>query len=221
MGTDEVVTIAAPQKLRRYSIPSATVVEEMPMPSRVAAIALSAAKLLAVATTDGTVVVRDLTGSASVEKFRLQIGRDARTVAFSTTGDLLATGDSTGLVRIWRSTGQPHRTMSLGSQVNAIAFDRSGQYVAAGGKSGAVLLWSLTDSALVARLTHLSEISTIAFTPAGQDLLFIGGYGGFSSALWRAADLRREACARLSRQSLTPDEWQSFVQLGDPVSACQ
>jgi WD40 repeat protein len=221
VGTEEVVTIAAPQKLRRYSMPSAQPVEEVAMPARISAITLSSAKLLAVAMADGTVIVRDLTGNPSVEKFRLQIGRDARAVAFAAAGDLLATGDSTGLVRVWRSTGEPYKTMSLGSQVNALAFDRSGQYVAAGGKSGAVLVWSLTDSVLAARLTHLSEIWTIAFTPAGQNLLFFGGYGGFSSTLWRAPDLRREACARLSRRTLTPDEWQSFVQLGNPVSACQ
>jgi WD40 repeat protein len=221
VGKDEVVTVADPQTLRRYSIPSGKAIEELAMPARVAAIAISSTNLLAAAMSDGTVVVLDLAGNPAVEKLRMRNGRDARAVALSATGDLIASGDSTGLVRIWRPSGQLYKTMSLGNQVNAIAFDRSGQFVAAGGKSGAVLVWSISDGGLVARLAHLSEIRTIAFTPAGPDLLFIGGYGGFSSTLWRSADLRREACSRLSRRTLTTDEWQSLVQLGTPVSSCQ
>jgi WD40 repeat protein len=220
VGNNEVITIAG-QKLRRYAIPSGTVIEEFPMPSRVTAIAVSSTNQLAAAMSDGAVVVRDLAGTLSVEKLRLQVGRDARAVAFSTAGDLLAAGDSTGAVRIWRTSGQPYQVLSLGSQVNAIAFDRSGTFVAAGGKSGAALVWSIGSGELVARLAHLSEIFTIAFTPAGPDLLFVGGYGGFSSTLWRSADIRHEACARLSRSTMTTDEWQSFVQLGDPVDGCR
>jgi len=221
IGKDVVVTIGDRQKLRRYSIPSGKAIEELTMPTRVAALAMSSTNLLAATMSDGTVSVRDMAGNLSVEKLRLQNGRDARAIAFSTKADLIAVGDSTGLIRIWRPSGQLYKTMNLGNRVNAIAFDRSGQFVAAGGESGAVLVWSISDARLVARLAHPSEIWTIAFTPVGPDLLFIGGYGGFTSTLWRAADLTREACSRLSRSTLTMDEWQNLVQLGDRVSSCK
>jgi hypothetical protein len=73
---------------------------------------------------------------------------------------------------------------------------------------------------VVSRFAHPGRIATLGFAPTGPDVLFVGGDSGISSTPWRADDLRRAICPRLSRTVLTAEEWQRFVQVGTPVSAC-
>jgi WD40 repeat protein len=219
-GRDEVVAYDGGGPLRRYRVPSGDVLEEIPVSAPIASMDVSAANMLALGMRDGTVVIRDLASRPSIERARVQHGKNLTRVAFTPRGDLLATAGADGAVRLWRMSGELHQSLTLGESVSAIAFDRTGGFLAAGGRSGSVVVWSLSSEAPVARFGGSQQVVTLAFTPAGHDVLFIGGYNGFRSTLWRAADLLREACTRLPRRVLTPDEWRTFVQPGDPIASC-
>ena len=219
-GRDQVVTDSGSGPVRRYAVPKGDVIEEIPVSGRVSAITVCADTVLALATNDGAIVLRDIGSSRSGERARMQHGRSAGSLACAPRGDLLASGGDDGIVRLWRPSGELRRSFNLGEGVSAVAFDRTGEFVAAGGSSGTVIVWSLRTGTAVARFSGSQRVNTLAFTAAGADILFAGGYDGFRSTLWRAADLTREACARLPRLLLSPDEWQTFVQSGQPVSAC-
>jgi WD40 repeat protein len=220
LGRDEIVTVAGNKPARRFAVPSGNMIEEIAASGPFDDVELSAKNVLALASRDGTVVLRDLRSRPSVERARMQNGKGVSDVAFAPGGDLLASGGEDGLVRVWRESGELDQTLNLGEAVTAVAFDRSGGFIAAGGKTGTILVWSLSSGAPVARFGGSQQVNTLAFTPAGPDVLFAGGYGGFRSALWRPADLAREACARLPRRLLSPDEWLTFVGDGTPVGAC-
>jgi hypothetical protein len=81
-------------------------------------------------------------------------------------------------------------------------------------------VWSRALEA-TARFNHGSEVMTLAFgRRARQDRLFFGGLKGFRTSLWRADDLRRYACAHVTRHELTDDEWRQFVGIGSNSPAC-
>jgi WD40 repeat protein len=220
LGRNEIVAVPGKGRVRRHAVPGGQLLEEIASPGPVIDVDISIANIAALASSDGTIVLRDLASKPSIERARLQNGKHLSAVAFAPAGELLASGGDDGLVRLWNESGEMEKTLNLGEGVRALAFDRTGAFVAAGGKSGTILIWAVASGAPVARFGGSQQINTLAFTPAGPDALFAGGFDGFRSALWRAADLMRETCARLPRRILSPDEWLTFVGTGTPIGAC-
>jgi WD40 repeat protein len=64
-------------------------------------------------------------------------------VAFSPTGDLVASGGADGIVRLWdTSTGNPLRTLTGHKDaVHAAAFSPDGCMIASAGEDGTVHVW--------------------------------------------------------------------------------
>ncbi len=68
-------------------------------------------------------------------------------VAFSPNGELLATADADGTVRLWQTaTGQPVGTpllVDIGYGVNGVAFSPDGSLLAAADADGTVQTWQM------------------------------------------------------------------------------
>lgn len=77
--------------------------------------------------------VRELLGHVS----------DVNALAWSSDGDLLASGGADGTVRIWDpATGDELRSIQHGAPVDAVAFNRTGTRLAFGDQSGSVEVWT-------------------------------------------------------------------------------
>lgn len=92
-------------------------------------------------------------------------------IAFSPTGDFLASGDLNSEVRLWRVedgenvwVGKGH-----GGWVWSIAFSLDGKWLASGSEDRTVKLWDLQTGSCYKTLEgHLSPIWCVAFSPDGQ-----------------------------------------------------
>jgi WD40 repeat protein len=74
-------------------------------------------------------------------------------VGMSPNGQMLATADSKGVIRIWKVSTKPHLLMSLRDAnhagVSLVAFSPDGTTLAAGETNGMVVLWNLQDRNMI------------------------------------------------------------------------
>ena len=96
-----------------------------------------------------------------------------QSVALSPDGNLLAAGDSTGQIRLWRvANGQP-RLICKGhtNWVCAVAFSPSGRILASGSFDQTIKLWDVgTGECLNTLQEHTNEVWSVTFSPDGQQL---------------------------------------------------
>ena len=127
----------------------------------------------------------------------LHAGRvPVQAVAFSPRGQVLATGDHSGVVQLWQVTNPDHprllavekaaEKVGAGETVTSLAFSPNGQLLAAGvgggGSRGLVTLWSVTNPSrprLVRQLTNAGRytVFSVAFSPDGTYLATGDGNG--------------------------------------------
>ncbi|MBC7835401.1 MAG: protein kinase [Phycisphaerales bacterium] len=121
--------------------------------------------------------------------------RSVVTAAFSGDGSLLATGDSTGRLTVWRtSSGQPLRMFEPQGKgnVNKVAFSPDGARVAAGMMTGNARLYEIRDGVVsdpVEWPASEKSIRSVGFTREG--LVLTGAEDGNARA-WRDGKLVAE-----------------------------
>jgi WD40 repeat protein/DNA-binding SARP family transcriptional activator len=93
-------------------------------------------------------------------------------VAFSPDGQLLATGDNKGQVKVWRVLdGQIVFTLPDVPNIHAIAWSPDGQILASGGGDNTIKLWDIcTGQCLQILQGHTNWILSLAWSPDGQTL---------------------------------------------------
>jgi WD40 repeat protein/nucleoside phosphorylase len=94
-------------------------------------------------------------------------------VAWSPSGDLVASGHADGAVRLWdAATGKAIRTLAdHAGTVRSIAFSPDGQRLATGSADKTVRLWEVGTARFVRTLEgHTHGIISVAFSPDGQRL---------------------------------------------------
>jgi len=125
-------------------------------------------------------------------------GRTAsRSVAFSSDGHTLASGNSDGTVWLWDVTDPAH-PRQLGqpltggaAAVDSVAFSSDGHTLASGNSDGTVRLWDVTDPAHPRQLGHPlagggARVNSVALSHDGH-LLASGDYSG-TVRLWDVTD---------------------------------
>jgi WD40 repeat protein len=116
-------------------------------------------------------------------------------LALSSDGELLATTDSTGMVRLWRvADGKPTWIGKAGdSFVWAVAFSPDNQRIATSSGASIVNMWDATTGECLKILRDLGpEINVLAFSPDGCTLL-IGGQEQHASLI----DVNTGSCLQI------------------------
>jgi WD40 repeat protein len=135
-------------------------------------------------------------------------------LAFTPDGQMLASGDKAGNVRLWRiATQQPVRQPFVGhtEQVRDVAFSSDGLVLASGGNDHAVILWDIaTHRPLGDRFINNGEVWQVTFSPDNR-LLAAGDTSGTVS-LWDINPDRWQAYAcDIADRNLTLAEWERYL----------
>ena len=115
--------------------------------------------------------------------------KDIETLAFSPSGEILATGSDDSSVKLWRvSDGSLITTLDDHTDtIWTLAFSPSGETLATGSEDNSVKLWRVSDGSLITTLDdHTQTIETLAFSPSGETLAT--GSVDNSVKLWRVSD---------------------------------
>jgi WD40 repeat protein len=176
-------------------------------PAAVVAVAFGAdGKRLVAVTRNGDLLLWDV-GSGKL-LHRMQVERDVVRVAVAPSGDLVATGDSTGKLRLWTAKGQLQDVLSEHVQpVTGIRFDPSGRRLvtASEGTSHNAALWDARSGRLLSALVgHFGTVSAASFSPDGRWILTAGP---ISAAIWSADTGQLLFYLRGPTDLLTDAEW--------------
>jgi WD40 repeat protein/3',5'-cyclic AMP phosphodiesterase CpdA len=133
--------------------------------------------VLATAHRPGSVCLWDLGTGRPLRHLRL---RDARAVAVSPSGALIAAGSISGAVRVWdTSTGALRgRFAADPDQIRMLAFSPDETLIATAGHNGTVGIWGAMDGrGRVLLRARRRGMHTVAFSPDGAFLACGGQYG--------------------------------------------
>jgi WD40 repeat protein len=90
-------------------------------------------------------------------------------VAFAPDGRHLASGDASGLVRIWNVVdGDPRLLIDHGAGIAGLAFAPDGQRLATAGEDGVVRIWDVPDGRAGLDVEHGGQITGLAFSADGR-----------------------------------------------------
>jgi MFS family permease len=92
-------------------------------------------------------------------------------IAFDRSGKRLATGDSTGVIKVWDfDTAKELRSFSSSyGTINAMAFHPNGIQLAVGANSQGLRIWNVETGAETANLgAHPGHVNSVAFSPDGS-----------------------------------------------------
>jgi len=126
-----------------------------------------AGALIATAGRDGTAGIWSAQDGRLVA--RLTHPASVNWVAFSPSGDRLATGCEDGFVRLFSPAGAPIGSVDTGSPVTHLSWSPSGDRLASAGQGGA-RLWDPARSALVRTLDAGESVARVEFAPDGQTI---------------------------------------------------
>ncbi len=120
---------------------------------------------------EGTVYLWDVSEQKQVAMLEGYSSR-AVGVAFSPSGELLASGNGDSTVRLWDIDAQKQIAMlegHTGDWVQSVAFSPDGKLLASGGNDNTVRLWDVQEQKQVGMWNHKMAFS-VAFSPDGETI---------------------------------------------------
>lgn len=116
--------------------------------------------------------------------------RSIPALAISPNGQVAATGDFTGRLRVWDlQQARVLRQTSMDELIHDVKFSADGQLIAAGGQDRTARVWRVDTLELVGSVVHESMVKTVAFLPRSPDQLLTSGSDGWV----RTWQVRRDA----------------------------
>ena len=136
---------------------------------------------------------------------RIHLPTEVTRLAFNSPGTILFTAESENLQAWEVPSGKQRFSLKASEDIDAIITDSSSDALATL-THGRLTVWDEATGARLAELPDTGYLRAAAFSPNGRYIL--AGYDEHVAALWlwRSADLRKEACARLT-QNLSRAEW--------------
>ncbi|NRQ35939.1 hypothetical protein HII36_29505 [Nonomuraea sp. NN258] len=144
-------------------------------------------------------------------------GDDARSVAFSADGRLVATGLASSGVTLWdTATHEPvgHLpTLRAFDATTALAFSPDDGTLAVGTAAGDVRLWDVEASTPIGQPyeRHAGQVEALVFSPDGGTLHSIGEDASVQRYPIDPAQVAKAVCARAGHPSLTEAEWHHLI----------
>jgi WD40 repeat protein len=92
-------------------------------------------------------------------------------VVYRAQGDLIASAEQDGTIKLWQPDGKLIRTIETDSGFTNLAFSPDGQTFASVDANGATKLWRYDGAPLTTFQGHNGEIRGVAFSPDGQTIL--------------------------------------------------
>ncbi len=146
--------------------------------------------LVAVASAGPTAPVYD--GRTGTPRFEVQHEAHVLAVTWSRDGELLATGDASGVVRLTRRDGTRVRSFQVEGAIASVAVRGDGAVIAVGTEVGDVIVLDVGAGRELARLAHAPGAATVAtvvyleFSPGGGKLMI--GQAGPGVRVWQLGD---------------------------------
>ncbi len=158
---------------------------QLPAGERIAlAVYSPGGSLLAVATRNGIILLRDVRQQTQVATF--DFGGSLETLAIAPDDLWLAAGDTGGRVRLWRLPGGSQSWEFRDASPRTLAFAHDGRTLAVGLASGAISLWNLPCRRKVATLRgHRGTVRKVAFSQT--DAILVSASADHSVRIWRSA----------------------------------
>ncbi|NES85717.1 MAG: hypothetical protein F6K10_32360 [Moorea sp. SIO2B7] len=94
-------------------------------------------------------------------------------VAFSPEGQILATGDANGEIRLWRIVDSKLLLIFKGHSgwVHSVSFSPDGRILSSGSSDQTIKLWNISDGKCLKTLSgHNQRVRSVAFSPDGNTL---------------------------------------------------
>lgn len=135
-------------------------------------------------------------------------------LALSNSGNMMATGDKNGIVRLWDLPKFELRTSLTGhtTRINDLKFGPGDKQMASASSDGTIRLWHLNDlkAAPYVLRDHEAWAMSVVFDAEGKTLF--GGYVDGWIQFWPTSpdELASKLCPMIKR-NLTRQEWSSFV----------
>ncbi len=190
-----------------YALPSLQQTTSVAGPSSTLLRTAAEGKLLAFETNqpprEHFIDIWSVAGKARVS--RVQLPAELNHLAFNSSGTVLYTTQSENLQAWDIPSGKQRFSITASGDIDVVVPDPSSAFFATI-THARLTVWDAVTGARLGQLPDAGYLRAAAFSPDGRYLL--AGYDERASALWlwRSADLRDQACARLTR-NLSRDEW--------------